>query len=190
MRRELWEELSPKFPLEHWDHWMRLASTHKGRDCIAPLVSRNYNIGVQGANMDTSQVASNPPPYDPSHCHPPSSHPPVSHLPSSSLLLPQTRHAQTRLNPAAAASYSIASTWSGSVTTRRLGSASLKSAPHSRHRTRRTYPHWSLRRRVSTARRRSRRKRQAPPPPPCSTRTPPTTLHSSRATSGSGRCCL
>uniref|UniRef100_A0A7S3AC40 alpha-1,3-mannosyl-glycoprotein 2-beta-N-acetylglucosaminyltransferase n=1 Tax=Haptolina ericina TaxID=156174 RepID=A0A7S3AC40_9EUKA len=55
LRRELWEELSPKFPLEHWDHWMRLASTHKGRDCIAPLVSRNYNIGVQGANMDTSQ---------------------------------------------------------------------------------------------------------------------------------------
>lgn len=43
--RELWLELSPSFPIEHWDHWMRLHSTNKGRDCIVPYVSRNYNIG-------------------------------------------------------------------------------------------------------------------------------------------------
>ena len=24
MRRELWEELGPAWPKEHWDHWMRL----------------------------------------------------------------------------------------------------------------------------------------------------------------------
>jgi len=29
LRRELWLELAPSFPLEHWDHWMRLASTSK-----------------------------------------------------------------------------------------------------------------------------------------------------------------
>ncbi|KAL1527650.1 hypothetical protein AB1Y20_009036 [Prymnesium parvum] len=55
LRRELWLELSPRFPLEHWDHWMRLRSTSRGRDCVVPYVSRNYNIGVFGANMQSSQ---------------------------------------------------------------------------------------------------------------------------------------
>lgn len=55
LRRELWDELSPRFPLEHWDHWMRLNSTSKGRDCLVPRVSRNYNIGVKGANMQSAQ---------------------------------------------------------------------------------------------------------------------------------------
>ena len=57
LRRALWEELSPAFPLEHWDHWMRLASTSKGRECVVPRVSRNFNIGVIGANMESSQYA-------------------------------------------------------------------------------------------------------------------------------------
>ena len=58
LRRQLWrDELSPRFPLEHWDHWMRLQSTSKGRDCAAPLVSRNFNIGVSGANMESAQYA-------------------------------------------------------------------------------------------------------------------------------------
>jgi len=55
LRRELWHELSPLFPREHWDHWMRLASTSRGRECIVPKLSRNYNIGRQGANMEASQ---------------------------------------------------------------------------------------------------------------------------------------
>ena len=58
LRRQLWrDELSPRFPLEHWDHWMRLRSTSQGRDCAAPLVSRNFNIGVSGANMESAQYA-------------------------------------------------------------------------------------------------------------------------------------
>lgn len=55
LRRQLWQELAPHFPLEHWDHWMRLRSTSKGRDCVVPYVSRNYNIGVYGANMQSAQ---------------------------------------------------------------------------------------------------------------------------------------
>eukprot|EP00741_Cyanophora_paradoxa_P001725 tig00000498_g1672.t2 len=51
LRRELWEELSPIFPKQHWDHWMRLSTTNKGRDCVVPEISRNYNIGNQGENM-------------------------------------------------------------------------------------------------------------------------------------------
>jgi len=39
------------WPKEHWDHWMRLNSTSKGRECVIPQVSRNYNIGELGANM-------------------------------------------------------------------------------------------------------------------------------------------
>ena len=27
MRRELWEEIGPRWPKEHWDHWMRLDAT-------------------------------------------------------------------------------------------------------------------------------------------------------------------
>ena len=30
LRRQLWLELGPKFPLQAWDHWMRLDSTSKG----------------------------------------------------------------------------------------------------------------------------------------------------------------
>lgn len=49
LRRQLWEELGPKFPKMNWDHWMR--ANHRGRDCICPEVSRNYNIGKHGANL-------------------------------------------------------------------------------------------------------------------------------------------
>lgn len=51
MRRELWEEIGPHWPQEHWDHWMRLNTTSKGRECVIPEVNRNYNIGEVGANM-------------------------------------------------------------------------------------------------------------------------------------------
>ena len=29
MRRQLWLELGPQWPLENWDHWMRLETTAK-----------------------------------------------------------------------------------------------------------------------------------------------------------------
>merc|ERR1712086_1006994 len=51
MRNDLWMELRDNWPKEHWDHWMRLNTTSRGRECIIPEVNRNYNIGEVGANM-------------------------------------------------------------------------------------------------------------------------------------------
>jgi alpha-1,3-mannosyl-glycoprotein beta-1,2-N-acetylglucosaminyltransferase len=47
----IWSELSPIFPLDQWDHFMRLDTTHRGRDCLIPEVARNHNIGEEGTNM-------------------------------------------------------------------------------------------------------------------------------------------
>ncbi|KAJ4456136.1 hypothetical protein; 3-mannosyl-glycoprotein 2-beta-N-acetylglucosaminyltransferase [Paratrimastix pyriformis] len=54
LKKSLWSELSPNFPLDHWDHWMRLPHISHGRECVVPEVSRNYNIGLNGANMNPS----------------------------------------------------------------------------------------------------------------------------------------
>ena len=54
LRAELWAELSPVFPLDQWDHFVRLDTITKGRDCLVPEVSRNKNIGEQGTNMGNS----------------------------------------------------------------------------------------------------------------------------------------
>ncbi|KAK9838605.1 hypothetical protein WJX84_002304, partial [Apatococcus fuscideae] len=54
MRRQLWEEIGNDWPMQSWDHWMRLNSTSKGRECIVPEVNRNRNIGERGANMERS----------------------------------------------------------------------------------------------------------------------------------------
>jgi len=53
LRKELWDEIGPKFPKEHWDHWMRLDTTAQGRECVVPEVNRNFNIGEKGANMES-----------------------------------------------------------------------------------------------------------------------------------------
>jgi hypothetical protein len=53
MRSDVWRELSPTFPLEAWDHWMRLDSQHKNRDCIIPYLSRNKNIGEEGSTVES-----------------------------------------------------------------------------------------------------------------------------------------
>ncbi|DBA72905.1 TPA: hypothetical protein ACH3X2_009866 [Trebouxia sp. C0005] len=55
MRHELWLEIGPHWPKQSWDHWMRLNTTAKGRECVYPEVNRNYNIGEKGVNMN-SQV--------------------------------------------------------------------------------------------------------------------------------------
>eukprot|EP00760_Papus_ankaliazontas_P029621 PhM_4_TR4320/c0_g1_i1/m.35209/K00726/MGAT1; alpha-1,3-mannosyl-glycoprotein beta-1,2-N-acetylglucosaminyltransferase len=55
LRRELWLELGPKFPVDHWDHWMRVPTVNKNRDCVVPYLSRNHNIGVYGANVDETE---------------------------------------------------------------------------------------------------------------------------------------
>ncbi|KAK9847547.1 hypothetical protein WJX84_001936 [Apatococcus fuscideae] len=54
MRRQLWDEIGHDWPMQSWDHWMRLNSTSQGRECIAPELNRNRNIGERGANMDRS----------------------------------------------------------------------------------------------------------------------------------------
>ncbi len=53
MRSDVWRELSPKFPQEAWDHWMRTDSQHRGRDCIIPYLSRNKNIGEEGSTVES-----------------------------------------------------------------------------------------------------------------------------------------
>ena len=58
MRRELWAELSPKFPRQAWDHWMRLPSTAQGTlvwlvvpQCFKLLVSAGgIELGAQALN--------------------------------------------------------------------------------------------------------------------------------------------
>lgn len=54
MPKRIWTEIGSRWPLDHWDHWMRVSTQHKGRDCVVPEISRNYNIGVKGANMDNA----------------------------------------------------------------------------------------------------------------------------------------
>jgi len=39
LSRRLWdEELRSKWPKEHWDHWMRDAKQHRGREAVFPEV--------------------------------------------------------------------------------------------------------------------------------------------------------
>jgi hypothetical protein len=56
LTRELYKgELEAKWPTNHWDHWLRSATIHKGRDIIFPEVPRTYHNGIKGTfmNMDT-----------------------------------------------------------------------------------------------------------------------------------------
>lgn len=53
LTRSLWiDEIGEIFPNDHWDHFMRTDVVTKGRDCLYPDVSRNYNIGEHGSTMD------------------------------------------------------------------------------------------------------------------------------------------
>jgi alpha-1,3-mannosyl-glycoprotein beta-1,2-N-acetylglucosaminyltransferase len=51
LNAKIWQELSPIFPLDQWDWWMRGDVVSRGRDCIVPEVSRNKNIGEFGVNL-------------------------------------------------------------------------------------------------------------------------------------------
>lgn len=48
-------QLRGKFPDESWDHWMRVDAQHMARECIVPELSRNKNIGVDGATMNRQE---------------------------------------------------------------------------------------------------------------------------------------
>lgn len=48
-------ELEAKWPINHWDHWLRSPAVHKGRDIVHPEVPRTFHNGIKGTfmNMDT-----------------------------------------------------------------------------------------------------------------------------------------
>ncbi|UMM42413.1 hypothetical protein L5515_018252 [Caenorhabditis briggsae] len=49
LSRELWEELSPGFPVAYWDDWMRKPEIRKSRSCIRPEISRtSHNMKLAG----------------------------------------------------------------------------------------------------------------------------------------------
>jgi alpha-1,3-mannosyl-glycoprotein beta-1,2-N-acetylglucosaminyltransferase len=54
---QLWQEWRGKWPKSHWDHWTRVDAQSMGRDCIVPEISRNHNIGSQGATVDSGSFA-------------------------------------------------------------------------------------------------------------------------------------
>ena len=47
------DELKDHWPADAWDYFMRLDDVMNGRDCIAPEVSRNHNIGKQGSTVNS-----------------------------------------------------------------------------------------------------------------------------------------
>ena len=54
-RRIYEEELAPRWPAEHWDHWMRSERVHRtsrGRECLIPHVPRTFHHGAVGTFMD------------------------------------------------------------------------------------------------------------------------------------------
>lgn len=50
MRKSLWIELEPKWPLGFWDDWMREASQRKDRSCIRPEIPRTRTFGRVGVS--------------------------------------------------------------------------------------------------------------------------------------------
>ncbi|VDM58174.1 unnamed protein product [Angiostrongylus costaricensis] len=49
LTRELWMELSPKFPSIYWDDWMRTKEVRANRSCLRPEISRTaHNMKLAG----------------------------------------------------------------------------------------------------------------------------------------------
>lgn len=51
LRKELWEELEPKWPAAFWDDWMRQPEQRHNRACIRPEISRTLTFGRQGVSL-------------------------------------------------------------------------------------------------------------------------------------------
>ncbi|CAM9760283.1 unnamed protein product [Pylaiella littoralis] len=51
LSRKLFEELRPKWPKTHWDHWLRDKKQYKKRECVFPEVPRTYHNGIKGTFM-------------------------------------------------------------------------------------------------------------------------------------------
>eukprot|EP00494_Astrolonche_serrata_P025944 UN26205 len=52
INKDIWNELKDVWPHDAWDYWMRLDDVMDGRDCIAPEISRNRNIGKKGSTVN------------------------------------------------------------------------------------------------------------------------------------------
>lgn len=50
IRKPLWDELKPNWPLGFWDDWMRETSQRKDRACIRPEIPRTRTFGKVGVS--------------------------------------------------------------------------------------------------------------------------------------------
>lgn len=50
IRKSLWDELKPNWPLGFWDDWMREAPQRKDRSCIRPEIPRTRTFGREGVS--------------------------------------------------------------------------------------------------------------------------------------------
>lgn len=51
LTKDLWDELSPKWPSAYWDDWLRLGEIRRGRQVIRPEICRTYNFGEVGSSL-------------------------------------------------------------------------------------------------------------------------------------------
>ena len=58
MSRRLWSELEPAWPTCYWDEWMRKEEQRRGRQSIAPEISRNVNFGEFGVSRGQYESSS------------------------------------------------------------------------------------------------------------------------------------
>jgi len=55
---DVWAELRlkwPEAPTTGWDHWMRLATTSRGRECVAPEINRSRHASSRGTNVQDNK---------------------------------------------------------------------------------------------------------------------------------------
>ncbi|KZC11364.1 Alpha-1,3-mannosyl-glycoprotein 2-beta-N-acetylglucosaminyltransferase [Dufourea novaeangliae] len=50
LTRQLWTELSPKWPKSYWDDWIRQPEQRRNRACIRPEISRTRTFGKAGVS--------------------------------------------------------------------------------------------------------------------------------------------
>ena len=49
-----WAELKDRWPVRPttgWDHWFRLSTTSRGRECIVPRINRSRHANKKGTNV-------------------------------------------------------------------------------------------------------------------------------------------
>jgi hypothetical protein len=51
---ETWAELKDRWPARPttgWDHWFRLSTTSRGRECVVPRINRSRHANKKGTNV-------------------------------------------------------------------------------------------------------------------------------------------